>query len=93
MQIEIPHGAQSAIIDLKVFAVGNKGYVRRRFRSRPGTGFNGEAIEQLLSEVADDLVKRLPAEEYDCVQVEPFAFNFVWRSHREAPASLTPVEG
>ena len=93
MQIEIPSAARSAVIDVKVFNVGNTGYVRRRFRSRPGTGFTGEAIEQLLGEMVDDLDKRFPGEEYDCVQVRPFTFNFVWRSHRAAPASVTPVEG
>lgn len=78
-------------VTIRVFNVWNDGKTTRTFHAKPGHGYSEEAVDKLLEEVANDLERRLPREEFSVVQVGPAAFNFVWRETREAPARQEPA--
>ena len=79
------------LVLMRVFNIGNKGSYVTRHRARPGHVITEEAVDKLLDQVADQIEKRFPEQEYEMVEVGEAQFNFVWRGRREAPAGQEAV--
>ncbi len=67
-------------LKLKVFTPGNKGGFVRTVRAPKGRRFTEDGIEGVLVQMAGEIEKQWPNEEYSLVPIGAGAFNFVWRS-------------
>lgn len=70
-------------ITVKVFAPGNKQSTLQAFMAQSGEGITPEGIENILNDIAEQIDKHWPDEEYGLVAMGQGAFNFVWRKKKE----------
>jgi hypothetical protein len=65
-------------IEVRIFAPGNKTSHAIHLRAGDGRGFTQEGIDLILENCANDIEKKMPAEEYRLVELSENRFNFVW---------------
>lgn len=64
-------------LKVKVFRVGNKGFVVQTNHAGQKKHFTADGIEKMLAQYAEQIEKNMPNEEYKLVQVGRGEFNFV----------------
>jgi hypothetical protein len=77
---------------IRVFNVNNDGAITKRFVAGAGRGYTSEGIDKMPDEVADDLDRLRPNDDFELVQIAPNRFNFVWRGKRVPDASQETAE-
>lgn len=76
-------------IVVKVFQPGNKHFRTLRLQAPPRKGFTEQGIEAALKQIADQIERFHPNEEYELKELTGRQFNFVWKGAKE-PACKTP---
>lgn len=74
-------------VEMKIFAPGNRKFIRRRVIAGSKKAFTDAGVDGLL-DLAASVVERLyPEHDYTVVEVGPGKFNFVWRGERAKPSA------
>ena len=80
-------------VKFRIFTPGNTGSTVKVFRARGRSGYAGEVIEKMIENMAEQVEKDHPNEEYQLVPIGLAQFNFVWRCRKgEVPAEETKEE-
>jgi rubrerythrin len=77
---------------VKVFFPGNKKSKVFQKVAPSKTGYNEDAIQKMLEQMAANVEKTWPTHEYRLVTISPNQFNFVWEAERE-PRVANPFGG
>lgn len=79
-------------VEIKIFAPGNKSFVRRRVVAGSGKAFTGDGVESLVDLAAAVVERMYPDHEYTTVDVGKGKINFVWRGEKKkGPETLGQI--